>query len=155
MLAFFDLKMKIGEELLPVKSLCETLDGKDILAAVDLRCESELHDRVVSERLVGHVHPREHFLTALCALDRFLAVEGFQLRDDLLLMLPFLLSLHVGQVLRMADLLLLFAVGVVVAAVGAGPAVIQLDDLRDDPVQEITVVGDDEDRPFIIEKIGL
>ena len=105
-------------------------------------------------RFFQHFDFIEHFFTALCAADGFFTVEGFQLGDDGLLMADLLLLVDIS------------APGWLPAAVPSfprrrsncpenshGPSVVQLDDFCDHAVQEIPVVGDDENGAFVVDQV--
>ena len=67
----------------------------------------------------------------------------------------FLFGLHESQIFRVSDFRFFPAVSIIVAHISPGSAVVKLYDLGDDPVQEIAVMGDDEDCPLIIHEVGL
>ena len=106
-----------------------------------------------SPRSVQHVDPGEHFFAALGALDGLLPVEGTELPDDIFLAADLLLLVQIGLHLCLADQGFLLAVGGVIAQVDASAAIFQLDDLRGDLVQEIPVVGHDDDRSFVVQQV--
>ena len=94
-LATFELKADIGEKNLTVKGFAEMLDRKDIVAALDPRGEQKVHAGIFLNRFVETFYLVELFLAAFRTFDRFLAVKGFKLGNDSLLMLDLCLLVQV------------------------------------------------------------
>ena len=70
-------------------------------------------------------------------------------------MFDFLLLFHVSDVGGRAKHFPAGGVGRVIARKDGGFCVVQLDDFRNNPIQKIAVVGYDDNRAFIVEKISL
>ena len=104
--------------------------------------------------LLQHFHFVEHFLPAFGPADGFFAVKGFEAGDDFFLMADFLLLVQIGLHLRFPKLRFLPRVVRIVSRECSDGSLIDLHNLRDDPVQKVPVVGDDDDGPLIVHEEG-
>ena len=116
------------------EALGEPLDLQDIVAALAVRGELKLHLCIQLCRALEDFHFREHLFAAFRALYGFFPVEAPELFDDFLLVPDFLLLVHIGLELRLAELLLFLGVERVIAVKDGALAVLELDDLGDDAV---------------------
>ena len=141
------------EERPPAVALGKIGDLQNVVSARFVRAEREEHRVADLVRLFEAFDAVQHLFAAFGALDRFLAVEGLQLRDHFLLMANFLLLVLPGLQADRAELLLLGGVGRIVARIHADDAFLDLDHLRYDTVEEITVVGDHDHGAGIVFEI--
>ena len=96
MLATLYIHIDSGEEVVIAKRFRESLYGQDILTAQYIRLKGEFHLGCNLGRFVEPFYLGEHLFTALSSLYGFFTVELFELCDDLLLVLYFLLLVQVS-----------------------------------------------------------
>ena len=148
-LTALDFEGNVREERLLAEGLTELLHGQHIISGLEMRGQCQSHLIIQLLRLIQKLHLCERLLTGLCTLDGLLPVKLLQLIDDRLLVRDVCLLIIVGLQLRIPDLFLLLGVLGVVAAVHAGSSVIEVDDLRHDMIEEIPVMGDEQNRSVV------
>ena len=143
------------KQVLLIKGLGEAFHLHDLAAAFDAGLQDQMH---VVPDLEGLFHPfrsGQHLFPALGPFDGFLPVELSELCDDGFLMADLRLVIEPGFFSGFLQVLFLLRIEAVVAREYQGMGVLDLDDLGNGPVQEITVVGYDQDSSLIVGKIGL
>ena len=120
-----------------------------VAAAGDLGCQSQPH---LVRQGVGAVDPLHFFqrlFPAFRPLDGFFPVESLQGTDDFLLPADLPLLHIVSFLLDFPVDCLLGHIKSIIAVVYGGFFVFDLHDLGNDFIQEVPVMGDDEDRAVI------
>ena len=92
----------------------------------------------------------KHLITTLGTFNGFLAIKGFQLGDYFLLMFNFLLLIHPGLQFSIPDLCFLLRKSRVVAAVHSRLMVLNLNNLGNNTIQKIPVMGNNDHGTLII-----
>ena len=150
-----DVEGDAGEEEPVIEAFGKILDVQNIPAAADTGCEHQMH--IVPERdgAVYLLHLIQHFLAALGALDGLLPVELAELGDDLLLMFALRLIIQEGFPFFLPQRFAPLGIGRVVAGKDPGMCVLDFDDGGHCAIQEIAVVGHNQNRPAIVHQIVL
>ena len=113
---------------------------------VDLRVRG---GRFVDDLIFSSIFSR------LSPADGFLPVEGPELFNDCFLMTDLLLLIYVCLQLCLLNLLFLGGIIRIISKIGVKLSLFDLHHLGDYPVEKVPVVGDDENRPLVIQKVGL
>ena len=155
MLPPLDFKIDIFEQELAAEGLAELLHGEHIVPALFPGGEADAHVRPGFRGLFQHVHLLQELLPALGPADGLLRIVGAQPLYDLLLVPDLPLLVQIGGHGGGPQLLLLHGIVGIIPGKDRGPGLVDLDDLGGNPVQEIAVMGDDDDRAPVVHQIGL
>ena len=155
MLSPADMEPQSGKQLMAAEGFTEPLHSQDFTAAADAGSELQMHVIAQNERLFDDFHFVEHLFPAFGAFDGFFAVKLTELRDDLFLMADLGLIVQPGAALLVTERLFFLRVSRIITGKKGGGGIFDLDDLCDRPVQEIAVMGDDEDSAAVIGEVGL
>ena len=129
--------------------------AQHIIAALAGGLQLQVDLRVRGGRFVDDFDLLQHFLPAFRPLDGFLPVEGPELFNDCFLMTDLLLLIYVCLQLCLLNLLFLGGIIRIISKIGVKLSLFDLHHLGDYPVEKVPVVGDDENRPLVIQKVGL
>ena len=127
-LAFFDQKTDIVKERFSGERFRKTGHGQHVLAAFNMRHETDPHALFFGKRLFDAFHLLEHLLAAFGTFDCFLAAEGTKLGNDLFLMPDLTLLVYVAAAFRLADLRLLFIELIIISEISHGTVVLDFHD---------------------------
>ena len=122
---------------------------KNVPAAGNAGLQGKPHFLARARRFLDYGHFLEHFLAGLRAADGLLPVKTAELLDDLLLVPDLSLIVQVSMHLTVTEFLFRSCICCVISRKDGTPGVLQLDDLRYDPVEKIPVVRDNKDRSLI------
>ena len=150
-----DLEGEIGKEDLVIEGLGQVLHMHDLAAAFDAGGQDQAHVIPQFHRLFYYLGLLQHLFPALCPADGFFTVEPAQLRDDLLLVTDLGLVVEPCFALLLTQGFFLLCVKRIVSVEDCALCIFQLNDPGHSPVQEIAVMGYDQDRAPVIGQVGL
>ena len=150
MFAAKKIKGDVIKKPILIEGFGEVTHLHDIPAGTNARLQGKPHIIAKLDRLVENLLFGKLLLTALGALDGFLAIELLQLRDDLFLVPDFGLVIQILMPLLVTKLLLLFGIEGIIAVKNSGMRVLNLDDMIYGFVEEITVMRDNENSPLVV-----
>ena len=140
------------EQSLWRKCFGQTFYSQHIFTADDLRFQFNMHIGLHFGRTLQNFDLIKHFLTALGAFDGFFTIEGLQLCNDFLLVFDLTLLIQIGLHLCFSEHSFFLSISRIVSGKSGDISLIDLHDLGNDPVQEIPVMGYDDNCSLIIHK---
>ena len=144
-----DIQIHMAENTLSAVGLGQFFRMEYVTAADDAGCQCQAHMGRQAVRAIDTLDFFQLFFPAFCTLDGFFPIECLQCADDFFLTFQFPLLVFVCLLLDIpVDGFLVHVCGVV-AVVYSGFSVFDFHYLGDDFIQEITVMGNDEDRAVV------
>ena len=120
------------------------LHGQDVVSTDAGRFQCEVNLGIYLDGLLDRSNLFQHLFTAFGAFDGFFTVEGTQLLDYGFMMFDFLLLVKIFLEPGVHKPALFLGVIAVIAKIGRQSSHLDLQNLCDDPIQEIPVVGYDQ-----------